>query len=554
VNEVESVLKVSELGVVLLLFLIGLELNPKKLWQLKAPIFGLGGLQLLLTTLALFVLGRALGFSWEVSLLGAVGLALSTTALAIQLMRERGFQGREGGKSALGILLLQDLAVIPILALLPLLSAKTSSGSWDAWAFLRTILILGLVLGLGRFALRFVFHRIAALKIRELFTALSLFLVVGMAYLMNHLQLSMALGAFLAGILLADSEYRHAMEADIEPFKGLLLGLFFVSIGMSVDLGGVLLNWGPILLSVGALIAIKFLLLAALAPFFGIPWRQRPFFALVLTSVGEFAFVIFDLGRSLGVLDLGQRNFLVSVSAVSLFAVPVLVRVLDFLEANSEKNKKGAEPDSISSETAPVIIAGFGRVGQIVGRFLFANGIKATVLDFEPDQIELLRRFGFKIFFGDATREDLLELAGAKEAKVLVVAIDDVASNLQLVDLAKQKFPHLTIVARARNVAHFFELKERGVEILERETFDSSLRLGRRILEQFGVSPYRAATLAHQFRAFDMELLEKLATARSNQQVRVSLAKQARDDIEKLFASESERIRDQGDHWSSYER
>jgi glutathione-regulated potassium-efflux system ancillary protein KefC len=389
-------------------------------------------------------------------------------------------------------------------------------------------------------------------RLRELFTSLALLLVVGMSLLMQSLEISMGLGAFLAGLLLADSEYKHSIEADIEPFKGLLLGLFFISVGMSVQSSDILAQPGIVLLAVLGTLLLKVAIHLVLAHVFRLPAAQAPFFSLSIAQVGEFAFVLFGAAVSLGILGEGERGQLVAVSALSFAASSVAVKVYDLTLARYFEGAAAAEPDEIESDGAPVIIAGFGRVGQIVGRFLFANGIKATVLDFEANQVESLRRFGFKVFYGDATRDDLLEAAGAKDAKLLVVAIDEVEASLALVDVAQKHFPHLRLICRARNVAHVFELRARGVELLERETFDGALRLGRKVLEHFGTAPYQAFSLAQKFRAFDHALMDSLVEERANEKSRISLAQQARLDIERLFAEEDERIRRGDEGWGGY--
>ncbi|RZA08995.1 MAG: glutathione-regulated potassium-efflux system protein KefC, partial [Proteobacteria bacterium] len=373
---------------------------------------------------------------------------------------------------------------------------------------------------------------------------------VGMSFLMQSIGASMALGAFIAGLLLADSEYKHALETDIEPFKGLLLGLFFIAVGMSVQLREVLSAPLPIFGAVLILLVLKTSLHAALGFAFKIPLRQLPFFSLVIAQVGEFAFVLFDAAHGLNIVDERQRQVLVAIAALSIFATPLALKIYDFLLAPRLEGGKRAE-DIIEHQEAPVLIAGFGRVGQIVGRYLFANGIKATVLDFEPGIVDSVRRFGFKIFYGDATRLDLLTTAGAAHAKVLVVAIDDVDSNLKLVDLAQAHFPNLKVVCRARNLDHVFELRSRGVSTFERETFDGALRLGRIVMEKLGADPHQAFLLAQKFRAFDLHVTDELAKERGNDKVRISKAVQARKDIERLFAEEDERLRFGDEGWGA---
>lgn len=555
ITNVSDIMHFSEFGVVLLLFLIGLELEPRKLWQMRVPIFGMGTLQVVSCLIGFALCSLLLGFSWQVSLLVGMGFSLSSTALVLQILNERKLMGSVSGRSAFSILLFQDVAVIPMIAILPLLGVEVAKGSdGSLLSALSTVGILVAVLVLGRFLLRPLLHWIAGVQLREIFTALALLLVISMAALMQHLEISMGLGAFMAGILLADSEYRHALETDIEPFKGLLLGLFFISVGMSVDLQVIATMPLQLLGGVLLILVLKFAIHYAIGLSFQLPRNQLWFFALVLAQVGEFAFVLFDAGERAKIISQDQESFLVALTAISILMSPIFVKLYDWLLLPLiESCPKPSEDQIQVEEDTPVIIAGFGRVGQIVGRFLFANGIKATVLDYEPDQVETLRQFGFKIFYGDATRHDLLEAAGAMRAKILVNAIDDVDTNLALVDTVKEHFPHLKIVCRARNVNHVLELRARGVEILERETFDSALRLGRSVLEELGLKRYQAFTMAQKFRALDIKLLDVLMENREDMKIRISLAKQAREDIEKLFAAEAEQNRKQADGWSEYE-
>lgn len=553
ITDVEEIMHFSEFGVVLLMFLIGLELEPRRLWQLRGSIFGLGTAQVLGCAALFAGLGYAAGVPWRIALVASLGFALSSTAMALQTYKERNALNTEGGRSAFSVLLFQDIAVIPILALLPLLAGGGGEGPSLASTGKILLLLFG-VLAIGRLFLRRIFVLVASTHLREVFTALALLLVVGMALLMQKLELSMGLGAFLAGLLLADSEYKHAIEADIEPFKGLLMGLFFLSVGMSLRADDVLRAPGWVAALVAAIITLKIGVHLLLARLFRLPKRETPFFALTLSQVGEFAFVLYGTALSLKVIGEGERGLLSAVTALTFVGTSVALKIYDRFLAQRLEGADHREPDEIKSENAPVIIAGFGRVGQIVGRFLFANGIRATVLDYEPQQIEMIRRFGFKVFYGDATRMDLLEAAGARAAKVLVVAIDDVDANLALVDLARKEFPNLKIVARARNVGHVFDLKQRGVDLFERETFDSSLRLGRMVLEFFGAPAHHAYTLAQKFRAKDLELLDVLTLERASEKTRVTLAQQARQDIERLFAAENERLRESADGWSGYEK
>lgn len=552
ISNVEDILHFSEFGVVLFLFLIGLELEPKRLWSLRLPIFGLGSLQVVLNAAVMGGVAYALGWAWPAALIAGLGLALSSTAIALQMIKDRNQLLTHAGNSGFSILLFQDIAVIPILALLPLLgeTAETArvgaEGAAGFMKFAKTAAVLIAVIAVGRYTTRPLFRFIASARLREVFTATALLLVVSMAALMANLELSMGLGAFMAGVLLADSEYRHALETDIEPFKGLLLGLFFISVGMSIDLPAVGRQPGLVAGIVGGVVAIKFVVHYGLARLFSIPRPAAPFFALVLAQVGEFAFVLFAAAKAAGVLSEQAAAPLIAASALSMLASPLLLFAFErWLEPWMKSlGDQGTEPvaDAIENQHPAVIIAGFGRFGQIVGRLLYANGVKATVLDHEPDQIELLRRFGFKVYFGDATREDLLEAAGIRDAKILVVAIDDGDEALRLIDLAQKQFPHLKIYARARNVQHAYKLMDREIAGWERETFESSLRLGTEVLKGLGWPAHPAWRAANRFRDHNLTMLSELRGLRDNQADLVARAKQARTDLEKMFEREKSRL------------
>ncbi len=452
ITDVDVILHFAEFGVVLMLFLIGLELDTARLWSMRKSVFGGGALQMGVCGGILAGGGLLAGLPWQGALIGGLAVALSSTAIAVQTMKERGELGAPMGKVAFGILLFQDVAAIPLVAAVPLLSQGGSSSSGVPWVAIAKVAaaIVGVVF-LGRFATKPLLRVIAKTNLREVFTAFTLLLVIGIAHVMQLAGISMALGAFLAGVLLASSEYRHALETDVEPFKGLLMGLFFIAVGMSIDFG--LLAHRPLLLSalVVGFVASKTAALVLLGRPLGVPREARPVFGALLSQGGEFAFVVFGVARDAHVLPGDWDKLLTLAVALSMALTPLMVIGADFVQRRRFPPKR-REQDTIEAEDAPVIIAGFGRFGQIVGRLLFASGLKATVLDFDPDQIELLRRFGFRIFYGDATRLDLLQAAGGDRAKVIVNAIDDVESNLRLVDVVRENFPHVTIVARARNV------------------------------------------------------------------------------------------------------
>jgi glutathione-regulated potassium-efflux system ancillary protein KefC len=540
-----ATLHFAEIGVVLMLFVIGLELDPKRLWTMRRAVFGGGALQLGACALALGVLALPLGLPWQGALVAGLALALSSTAVAMQTMEERNLGPTPLGRTAFAILLFQDIAAIPMVALVPMLAvAEAGQSSGSGW--LGSVKALGAIVAvvvIGRYLTRPALRVVARTGLREVFTAFALLLVLGIAALMSSVGVSMALGAFLAGVLLASSEYRHALETDIEPFKGLLMGLFFIAVGMSIDFG--LLAEKPLVV-LGLVLGFQVVKLGALALVakpLGISSKQRWLFAALLAQGGEFAFVVFGVARTARLLPGDWDALLTLAVALSMALTPVLLILHDRLIQRPEERR---EDDAIESEQAPVIIAGFGRFGQIVGRLLFASGIKATVLDHDPDQIELLRRFDFRVYYGDASRVDLLEAAGAAEARVLVNAIDDVETNLALVDSVRQHFPKLKIVARARNVPHYFELRRRGVEVIERETFASSLGIGRKTLELLGVGPYEARERADRFRRHNIALLESMVPHLDDEARRISMARDARDELTRQMEQEAAQHTHQG--------
>ncbi len=543
IGDVQDTLHFSEFGVVLLLFLIGLELEPKRLWAMRRPIFGGGSAQVLGVAAALGAAALAVDIDWKVALIGALGLSLSSTAIALATLDERNLKGTPTGSSAFSILLFQDIAAIPMIAIVPLLgvaAAATDGGGW-----LGALRIVGVIVAIifgGRFLVRPALRVIAKSDLREIFTAFALLLVIAIALLMQWVGLSMALGAFMAGVLLADSEYRHALETDLEPFKGLLLGLFFIAVGMSVDFGVFMAQPWLILGLVAAFLVIKTAVLFGLARVIGIPSSQRALFAFLLSQGGEFAFVVFGAAQKARVLDDNAASILIVVVALSMVTTPLLLIAYDKLIAPRFRSGKTRADDAIEANDDHVIIAGFGRFGQIVGRLLTANQIPLTVLDHDPDQIDLVRKFGSKVFYGDATRVDLLHAAGAAHARALVVAIDDIDDSLQLVDAVLHAFPDLKIMARARNVTHYYDLMDRGVTIIQRETFESALMLGREVLCELGFGAWRARQAAQKFRKLNIENLYKVYPYYKDQEQFMSMAKQARDELETMFSLDAEAV------------
>jgi glutathione-regulated potassium-efflux system ancillary protein KefC len=541
ISEVEVILHFSEFGVVLLLFLIGLELDPKHLWSLRQSIFGWGSAQVGLVAAALCVAAVLAGISWKTALIAALGLSLSSTAIALATLEERNLMATPAGSAAFSILLFQDIAAIPMIAIVPMLGAAAASGVTQDWRDALKIIgvVMALIIG-GRYLIRPLLRAIAKTGLREIFTAFALLLVIGIGLLMQSVGVSMALGTFLAGVLLADSEYRHALESDLEPFKGLLLGLFFIAVGMSVDFGVLLAHPVLIPVMVLAFLAIKIGMLYVLGKRFDIPRSQQLLFALLLSQGGEFAFVVFGAAATARVFTAEISSMLVLVVALSMVATPLLLLLHDKLIEPRFRDAKERPADAIEEQEDHVIIAGFGRFGQIVGRLLYANRVNLTVLDHDPDQIDLLRKFGYKVFYGDATRIDLLQAAGAGKARALVVAIDDVEDSLALVDAVRRAFPSLPVLARARNITHYYDLMDRGVTLIERETFESALRLGREVLHVLGYGAYRARQAAMKFRRHNLASVHAVYPYYKDQEQYVSMARQARDELAEMFARDIE--------------
>ncbi len=549
IGDVETILHFSEFGVVLLLFLIGLELEPSRLWSLRRQIFGWGTAQVLLVAAALFGAALLVGVDWRVALIAALGLSLSSTAIALATLGERNLMGTPAGQAGFALLLFQDIAAIPMIALVPVLGVAVAdsahAGGWQNAARLAAV-IAGVVIG-GRYLVRPALRIIARAGMREIFTAFALLLVIAISLLMQWVGMSMALGAFMAGVLLADSEYRHALETDLEPFKGLLLGLFFIAVGMSVDFGVFLAKPMIILGLVLGFLAIKLTVLFLLSFRFGIARGQRWLFAILLSQGGEFAFVVFGAAATARVFAPETGSLLVAVVALSMVSTPLLLLFHDKVLEPRYRGQNKREPDAIDDNEGHVIIAGFGRFGQIIGRLLNANRIKLTILDHDPDQIELLRRFGFKVFYGDATRIDLLTAAGAAKARALVLAIDDIDDSLALADAVREHFPDLPILARARNVTHMYQLMDRGVTIVERETFESALQLGRRALSQLGFGAYRAREAMLKFREHNKNSVDAVYPYYKDREQYVSMAKRARDELNAMFARDLKNIDNETD-------
>ncbi len=531
-SETESLQHFAEFGVVMMLFLIGLELEPRALWDMRHKLLGLGGLQVALSTLALMGVAMAYDQPWGVSLAIGLTLSLSSTAIVLQTLSEKGLMQTNGGRSVFSVLLTQDIAVIPILAFLPLIAVTipmklTENGAivpatddhhamslvdgLPAWGVtLVTIGAIAAVILAGIFLTRPVFRFIHASRLREMYTALALLIVVGISFLMMLVGLSPALGAFLAGVVLASSEFRHELETDLEPFKGLLLGLFFITVGSGINFP-LLFGNAPAILSMALLvILLKGAILWVLAIVFRIKGRDRWLFALSLAQAGEFGFVLVSFSVGQGILPTGIAEILLLVIALSMLITPLLFILYEAISRRMADGSAQYEPDEIDEE-GPVIIAGIGRFGQIVNRLVQGSGFDTVVLDHDMETIQLMRRFGIKGFLGDPTRPDILMAAGIKDARVLVVALDDAEAAVKLTTYARKLRPDLHIVARAYDRTHTYRLYQAGANDIVREMFDSSLRAGRYVLENVGLSEYEAAEAERVFYHHDRDTVRQLA-------------------------------------------
>jgi glutathione-regulated potassium-efflux system ancillary protein KefC len=543
INQIEDVKGFAELGVVFLLFVIGLELEPKRLWSMRLRLLTLG-LGQVAGSIALITLAAwAVGIDYKTGIVAGMALALSSTALALQPLTERGGLQTQGGQSAFSILLFQDLAVIPMLALLPLLASAGAAGAVAAGASHGIGFALGVIaatlLG-GHFLVRPVFRHIARTRQREIFTAFALLLVLGIAWGFEQAGLSMALGTFLAGVLLAESEYRHEIEAAIDPFKGLLLGLFFISVGMSVDFG--LLLTRPLMIAglIVALFALKGLVLWVIARVAGIPAGERPLFVVLLAQGGEFAFVLLGLGVARGALPAATAEALTLAVALSMLATPFLLLAYDrWLVPHLAP--ADAPTAHETPEAAKVIVAGLGRMGQVVARLLHGSGVEPTILDDDPDHVEQSRRFGFRVFYGDATRLDLLEAAGAARADLIVLALDDPDATTQLARTVRRHFPNLKVIARAHDMRHMFALRDLGVELIERETFQSALALGEMVLAAASGDARHAKRAVRTFSEHDREVVAKLYEVhRQEPDAHVLVSNELRDQLARTLREDQD--------------
>ncbi|CAI8377112.1 MAG: Glutathione-regulated potassium-efflux system protein KefC [Rhodospirillaceae bacterium] len=574
---------IAEFGVVMMLFLVGLELEPKKLWRLRVPIIGIGGAQALVTAAAMWGLGQVFGLDWRMALALGLALALSSTAIVLQTLNEKGQMATPAGQNSFSVLLFQDIAVIPILAVLPFLAhpggfglaggeghsgssgAGHDAGGHDAsghgagghggeeaifdltqnlsaWgqAGVSIGVIIAIIFG-GRYAIRPLFRVIARTHIRELFTAVALLIVVGIAFLMGAIGLSAALGTFIAGVVLADSEYRHELESDIEPFKGLLLGLFFITVGAQINFNTLFGEPLVIFGLLAGLVVLKAVIIFGLATVVRLDLSSRFTMALLLAQGGEFAFVLFGFMIAEDVLPRELTDRFTLVVALSMLLTPMLVIFNERVLQPASQSRSNPSADDVYDEGNPVIVAGFGRMGTIIIRMLQGLGVSATVLDHDPDQIDLMRRFGHRAFYGDASRLELLESAGAGSARVLIVAIDNSDKTLEIVELARRHFPHLRIVARARERRDAMTLLKAGADEVVRETFEGAVQMSQRALEFLGTRPFAARQAAQRFETYDIALMRDWARMEEQgigEKERIERVRQATEDLANLLVED----------------
>jgi len=508
ITDAEAILQVSELGVVFLLFVIGLELNPKRLWALRRDIFGLGFLQVMITGAVLMALTLFIGgFSLAASAVIGFGLALSSTAFALQILDERGERGRPHGQKSFAILLFQDIAIVPLLAVIPLLASSAQSDLGSGWTdFGIALAAIGLLIAIGRYGLNPLFRIIGNTGAKEAMIATALFIVLGSAVLMQTAGVSMALGAFIAGVMLAESSFRHELEANIEPFRGLLLGLFFMAIGLSLNLAVLLENWPIILIAAPLLMLIKAILIYLLCRAFGNGHQLSIRTSLFLPQAGEFGFVMFSAATSLAIFEASIASLLIAIVTASMALTPLSV-MLSQLLIGDDKPEELDEDFADVKEGADVLMIGFSRLGQIAAQMLLAGGNSVTVIDNSAERVRSAQKFGFRIYFGDGTRKEVLEAAGIRNAKIVAIVTQRKFITTRVVDLIQREFPESRLFVRAYDRAHTLELRAKGVDFEVRETFESGLKFGQQTLEALGASEALAKTIRNDVRKRDEQRL-----------------------------------------------
>lgn len=560
-REGQDVMHFAEFGVVMMLFLIGLELEPAQFWKMRRAIIGLGTFQAALTAGLLFGLGMVFGLTWTTALAIALALTMSSTAIVLQSLKEKGQTQTAAGQASFAVLLFQDILVIPVLAILPLLAPAVVPDVEPAHhnlleglpGWLKTLAVFGSVITIivaGRYLIVPLLRIVAKTRLRELFTASALLVVIAVTWLMEQVGLSPALGAFLAGVVLANSEYRHELESDLVPFKGLLLGLFFLGVGASINFKLILEHPALTFGLVAGIMFLKALVLYIGGRSFRISSDQNLLFALGLSQVGEFAFVLFSFSRQLNITDFPTTDLLMAVTALSMTLSPVLLLINEkYIDPRFGVRRVTAEPspDHIE-EKHPVILAGFGHFGSTIGRLLRANGVEVTILDFDTDRVELLRKMGFNVYYGDATRLDLLKSAGADEAKMLIAAIDSPETNYELIRTAQKHFPHLRIMARARNRFDAYELIDLGLENIYRETLYTAVHLAVDVLENLGFRAYTATRQGQNFIQYDEAALRKLAVQRHDVKQYILSVREQIEHQEELLQADLQQNLSESDH------
>ncbi|AXR60028.1 monovalent cation:proton antiporter-2 (CPA2) family protein [Leptospira mayottensis] len=539
ITNVDSILHLSEFGVILLLFLIGLELKPQRLWILRKPVFGLGGLQVILTFFFFFTILSFLGMEKSQVIVISISISLSSTAFALQLLGEKNELKTIHGRSAFAILLFQDLAVIPIMATLPFL-AESAADPGSQGSIKQIAVAIGTILTVilaGRFLARPLFKLVASGGNHEIFTALSLLIVIGISLLMDRVGLSMALGSFLGGVILADSEYRHELESNLEPFKGLFLGLFFLAVGMSINLSEVLKDPILVLFSAFILILVKATVLFLIGKISNHSNEASINLSVTIAQGGEFAFVILGVGVSLSVLPKERADLVIAVVTLSMGLTPILGTLKDKIVELIFKKDQNFKEDTIEEQNR-VIVVGFGRFGQIIARMLFVHRIGFTALEHNPDQVNVARKFGYKIYYGDASKLSLLRSAGAEQADLFILAIQDIDVSIKVAELVKKHFPNLTIIARARNREHVFKLMELGIQIIRRDTFASALELAGETLRKLGFMDSEVEKKVKKFRAHDELTLRGQFQIRDDEKEFIKFSKNSMRQLEVAFEAD----------------
>jgi CPA2 family monovalent cation:H+ antiporter-2 len=567
VREGQDIMHFAEFGVVMMLFLIGLELEPSQFWKMRKSILGMGSIQMVFTSLMIFALLMITGLSWQVSLAVSLAFAMSSTAIVLQTIKEKGLSASASGQASFSVLLFQDIMVIPVLAVLPLLAVEglmesrhlesSLIGNLPGWmqglSFFGAVAVI--ILG-GRYFFVPLLRVVARTRLRELFTASSLLLVVSVALLMQAIGMSPALGTFLAGVVLASSEYRHELESDLDPFKGLLLGLFFIGVGASINFS--LIASKPLLILglVAGVMVIKFGILIATGKLFNVASDQNILFAFALSQVGEFAFVLLSFSNQLNIINRELMDIMMAVTAITMTITPLLLllneRVIDPRFGVKEKSDSGKKEDSEIESHHPVIIAGFGHFGSTIGRFLRANGVEAVILDHDSDRVALLRKMGFSVYYGDATRLDLLKAAGADTAKILIAAIDPPEINQVLIATARRNFPGIQIMARAKNRMDAYDLIDMGINDIYRESLHTSVKLAVDVLGKLGQRSYTATRQGQKFMQYDEEAIREMAVHRHDMKQYVLKARETFKLQEELLARDLTHETGENDHsWDS---